>query len=523
MFFVISGFVITSTLVKRLSSDGAFSLAAFYRRRALRLLPALGAMIVTVSFAAMLANPIASQRVAAWTGVSASVFAANAYLYLQGSGYFQTAVSLDPFLHLWTLAVEEQFYLVFPALLILAVAIGRPGWSRIRNSAIVLVSLVTVLSFTGSLLLSRGSLIAAAHRPQELAFYSSPSRAWEFGVGALLALTPGARLGGRWAREFLGALGLATILLGATEIKNTTAFPGTAALIPVVGTAAVIFAGNGSTGIVFRTLGGRFPVRLGDRSYSLYLWHWPLIVFAAALWPGSARAAIIVAATLSIVPAAASYRWVENPIRSHHRMRGRRLAALVAICVAAPILTSLALFGANRLVKHSSAGEVWAAAQLTHADDQNGCQGSTPLGADTPAACTWHVAHSRGDIVLIGDSNSSHFSEAVIRAGRRAGFDVTIATFWGCPFIDLRFQGTFAGDSRCRHFDTTYFGHNPQDPTKSRHYVCANRELCRWTYRHRSRHRRIYSHAETGTAGLDTGTELDVARARFSPNTDSDC
>jgi len=448
VFFAISGFVITRMLVAELAETGGLRLPRFYARRVRRLLPALAVLLVAVALVGTLASPIASQRVGGLTGVWASIFAANAYLYNLGTGYFDLNASLDPLLHTWTLAVEEQFYLVFPALLLL-------GWRlRGRAGATLLVALASGCSFYLALRFSQAYGLAVIAHPQRFAFYGSPTRAWEFGAGSLLALA--APLLGRlpWLlADGLGAAGLAWIGVGVLVIDGSELASGSEMLLPVLGTCALIAAGFSSRSLVARGLSNRPLVWIGDLSYSWYLWHWPLIVFARALWPTTAGVALAAAAA-SLLPAWLSYRYVETPIRRERRWEGRRALALAGVCVAAPLLASGGLALTPNALAQSAPIAQWRQLDRQHADVLGGCNEETPLGRRREGECSWRVAGARGEAVLIGDSNAGHFTEPFVQAVRRLHMNATVATLGSCPFVDLRVVGGHIREQDCRSFDT---------------------------------------------------------------------
>ncbi len=298
IFFVISGFLITRILLGS-GGESPPSLAAFYARRIRRLLPALSVMLVFVLAAGALLLSGPDYAAAARMSAASLLFSSNMML-VDAPSYFDLSGELRPLLHTWSLGVEEQFYLLFP--LVLA---GILRFAPDRK--VLVVAMGTIAS------LSLSALIIDGH--PNWAFYTLPSRAFELLIGALLALRPDilASIGAR-GRDLISCLGLAAIGASFAFFGAGTPFPGPAALIPCLGAAAVIAAG-----VPAPSLGGRLvsgpPFRfLGAISYSLYLWHWPFLVFARhwTLGPLDLVAAGFVAFA-SVLAAWASYRWIEQP------------------------------------------------------------------------------------------------------------------------------------------------------------------------------------------------------------------
>src|SRR6056297_20083 len=301
VFFVISGYLIAGLILPRIRA-GRFSLLEFYERRARRLLPALFVvMAVSGALAAALFLP-AELREFGQSAVAATLFASNV-LFSRETGYFETEAALKPLLHTWSLGVEEQFYLLFP-LLLMALAARRAGR----------VALVPVLA---ALALASLALAAwAVPRAPAFAFYLLPTRLWELMLGALLAVAPLPALRRRAVREAAAAAGLAAILWAMLRYSEATPFPGPAALLPCLGAALVIHAGASGPTAVSRALSLGPVVFVGLISYALYLWHWPVLVFAeyaavrelTTVETGAALA-------LSGVLAALTWRFVERPFR----------------------------------------------------------------------------------------------------------------------------------------------------------------------------------------------------------------
>jgi peptidoglycan/LPS O-acetylase OafA/YrhL len=439
VFFVISGFVITMMLLRHLSDNGRISFATFYARRVRRILPALALLIVFVAGTSFFfVSPLSPKHITARTGISASLFVANIFLYTTPRGYFGVADSVNPLLHTWSLSVEEQFYLVFPLLLLGAWLLARflaPRSTRRTQLAFGVLAVVALASFAINWVAVDGNGIGGPHLNDRFAFYMAPARAWEFLAGALLVFA--VRRLGRMPRNLaigVGGLGLALVLYAAFTFNGSTPFPGTAALLPVVGTCLLLAAGTATDRGVSGVLSTAPATRIGDLSYSWYLWHWPLIVFAAALWPGN-DTVLVVAATVSYVPAVLAYRYFENPIRLNTKIIGVRAAGVALVCILVPIMACLFLNHFPLPIHSSAASARLSARSGNHVDETHGCISRELLGFPNPE-CTWTVPHARGTVVLIGDSNAGQFAEPVIRASKQLGYDTTVSTFHGCPFVE---------------------------------------------------------------------------------------
>jgi len=358
VFFVVSGFLITSLLWRELSETGGVSLVRFYARRARRLLPAaVLVLVVTVVGSSIVLPPL---RVAGVAGDAraAALYVANLRFAAQGSDYFAAAAQPSPFRHYWSLAVEEQFYFVWPLLLLGASWVWRRRGAGSRAPAAVALAAVGAASFALSWRLTVTS--------PSWAFFSLPTRAWELAAGGLLAL--GLPLVGRLPRRTaaaLGWLGLVAVVWAVTRLSESTPYPGTAGLVPVGGTAALLAAGSAAPGSgVSAVLAGRGLRLLGRVSYSWYLWHWPALVLVAArlgqplpVWHGlvvSVATALLAGATVVVV---------EDPVRFSPRLAAsarRGLALGGGLTALATVVTVVAAATSPPL----SAGRPAAAAPL---------------------------------------------------------------------------------------------------------------------------------------------------------------
>src|SRR4051794_1358599 len=262
VFFVLSGFLITGLLIRERERTGRVSLSSFYARRARRILPAaLVVTVATLAFATAVLPPLDVLR-AADDAVAVALSVGNIRFAATATDYFAGVASPSPFLHYWSLGVEEQFYLVWPALLVLATRFGRP-----RIGAGVVLAIVVVAS------LALGIWLTGVAAPW--AFYSLPTRAWQLGLGGLLAIALDRAYTGRLGivAAIIGWAGLTAVVIAGLAIDPAMPYPGLVALVPTVGAAAVIAGGRASRSPA--ALLGVRPLRfLGRISFSLYLVHW---------------------------------------------------------------------------------------------------------------------------------------------------------------------------------------------------------------------------------------------------------
>ncbi len=333
VFFVISGFLITK-LIWGETLDGSFSIANFYLRRIVRILPALFVMIaacLVVGF--FILYPIDYSDLSK-SAIAALLSLSNVYFW-SVAGYFTDGAKLKPLLHTWSLGVEEQFYVLFPIILTLLARYAK-------RFAVAIVALIVVASFVLSCLQLPGD-------PRST-FYLLPARAWELGVGALLAMYPLSIARRPVVQQVAATLGLALIAGAVLLYTDRTPFPGPAALPPVLGAALIIWAGgtNAERPWVNRLLSWAPIVFIGQISYSLYLWHWPVLTVARIVGELTPAGKVGVVA-LSFVLAVLSWRFVERPFRklrsTGHASRVFVGAAAAAVLLAAPATASIASDG----------------------------------------------------------------------------------------------------------------------------------------------------------------------------------
>jgi peptidoglycan/LPS O-acetylase OafA/YrhL len=424
VFFVISGYVITGMLWREIEHTGRVDLASFYARRIGRLLPAALAMTaVTVVFFWSVYSPLERLRLA--TGAFASaVYLSNLWFALDATDYFATDIAGHPLLHTWSLSVEEQFYLVWPWLLMLAAA-GSVGAARGRR-VLRAVGWVALASLVACVVLT------ATRQPW--AFFASPTRAWEFAAGAAAVLLQrrGAALAAR-PRLALGIAGAAAVLASAMAFSVDSPVPGWWMLLPVAGTAGLLWAGT-ADGAVQRLLGLRPMVWLGDVSYSWYLWHWPVLIALRELLPAQRGLAAACGVAASLLLAWGSYRLLEDPIRHHRALRLWPRGAIVA-GLGLSLLAASALLVGREDAKQLARTPAYAPLRApTHDRDvRAGCHATIPQTEVPASGCAFGDRASSTLVVLFGDSHAQHWFPAMEQAARQEHWQLVALTKSTCP------------------------------------------------------------------------------------------
>ena len=431
VFLVISGFVITNMLYREWSSSGKINFLQFYLRRFQRLIPALALVVSFSAFmSAVILSPIGAQQTAAKTQIGAMLISANQVIANTTGDYFDSPAKNNPLLNTWSLSIEEQFYIVFPTILVI-------GWSlmRVRGlsyAPLILVSILTGLSFA----LAIGSLSIPFYQKYTwlLGFYSPLTRAWEFAVGAILALTLTQTSISRCLSSVLSLTGISMIASSLWFISDATPFPSVQTILPVGGTLLLIAGGSNTGALITRCISSRPLVKIGDFSYSIYLWHWPFIVFAIKIWPSATNVALV-AAVLSILPALASYYFVEQPLRNFRAGGYSQITKIVMLTLIPPLLLSGSLLVASNSGFWVPSIQRYQAAVLTrYAGEQKGCFNASTL---TPSECVWNVSAKGLPIYLVGDSNAEQFSNGIISAGKFLNRPVFSFTKSSCPLFDI--------------------------------------------------------------------------------------
>lgn len=420
IFFVISGFLITRIIAGEMGA-GDFSFTRFYLRRARRIVPAYVAVTGAVTaLAAWLLLPRAFYLFGGSLAAS-GLFLTNLW-FTQGFGYFQPQAQQNPLLHLWSLGVEEQFYLVWPLLL------AGLAWPRLRRARTGVVLALGAASLAGAQWL-------IGHDGSVWAFYLFPTRIWEFLAGGVLALNLPPPPRSERAAGAAAAAGLLLISASLVLIGEATPFPGLAAIPPCLGAALVIWSGEGRTPRAAALLRWRPMVGVGLISYSLYLWHWPLLVLGR-VWlqrPLSPSEAALVVA-LSAVLAALTWRFVEQPFRKTPTRTTRRRLVFTLSPLLLVVTAGVVVFATRGLpARLAPAARIAAAFSGT---DVNPARATCFDGPRLPAmGCRFGTGPGAQDydVLVWGDSHADAVTPGVVTWAEARSLSVREAAKGGCP------------------------------------------------------------------------------------------
>ena len=453
VFFVLSGFLITGLLVKERLETGTIRYGAFLSRRLRRLLPALLVMLVTVLFLASMLLSSYEAQMQTGSLLYSATWTSNFYFAFAEFNYFAALKAKDVYLHTWSLGIEEQFYVVWPWLVALSFAIAAASSKpdRYFRSLFTVIAVVFVIGISLCLYWAQTTPL--------LSFYMMPSRGWQFALGAsVFAYSHRSRLG--WSgdsgllhstttRRLAGTLGLVLIIGSAVLLYAELNYPGYYALFPSIGAALLIHAGTGTQApAVSRMLTGRAFVWLGDRSYSLYLWHWPVLLLGGAFGLAERPAGIAALIGIAILLAVVSYHWIERPF-----WKGRFSTAPPRLVTLTSALAIVVAFGLSQSLSTVVFRDAVASADYGGTDPRAdapdifvaGLKCDSWYHSSEVVPCGTGDSDARHTAVLIGDSIGTQWASLLPEIYKAPDWQVLVLAKSGCAIADLEYYYKPAG------------------------------------------------------------------------------
>jgi peptidoglycan/LPS O-acetylase OafA/YrhL len=446
VFYVISGYLITTNLLRDAAKNGGVRLGNFWAKRVRRLLPASALMLlVSLPAAMVILSPLLWKPLSVQAG-SALLYSSNFVFSTQSTDYFAADLAApSPYLHTWSLGVEEQFYLLWPLLIILAAYVAKHAGVSARR--VLLVTFVVIVAASLAL-----AVAWTSSRPSA-AFYLLPTRAWQFAAAGLLALIPSHVVGPRAMRSGMTIAGVCALGFSIHRFTPNTPFPGTAALLPVTASMLIILGGRRlsrenetwPTGL----LATRPMQWLGERSYSWYLWHYPFVVLFAAGFGSHSVQLMVVASVLSLGAACLAYRFIENPIRFAPRLVGslRRTFATAGVAIlAVAVLPACAYYEGDQEIRknpmisraRSEIPSETCEAEPTRIAGETICEAGAKDGSTT--------------VMLIGDSHAGQWEDALAEAAKREHVRFVIRWKSSCPAIGIDTVNTAGNAITCKPY-----------------------------------------------------------------------
>jgi len=437
IFYVISGFLITGLLIREIERTGTINFKEFYARRFKRLLPTSFFVLAITAVFSWLLIPATMRSSLGRDIIAAGLYVSN-YLFAWWQADYQNLdATPSPVIHYWSLAVEEQFYLLWPLLILLFFMVATRLKKKIALT--VLVAAVTALSFVFSIYQTETSPIWA--------FYSLPTRAWELGLGALLVLLPPIK-----TKKLVGLIGFVFVIASAFIFNETTAFPGLNAVLPVLGTVMLIATINSWPPFLNDVANSRLFQWLGEISYPLYLWHWPLLVLPSTYFARPlAVYERIIAIFATIVLADLTHRFIEEPFRKRKILPTIVFKQSAAITLVSVLIGTTIIFTSSDRINVSGINGAVSLAQIKARPlvYEDGCHANY---AETKSdACEYAELDSQKTMVLYGDSHAAQWFPALAEIASRSGYKLVSLTKSACPSVDVvrSDQGAFKM-SRCK-------------------------------------------------------------------------
>ena len=426
IFYVISGFLITGILIRELDTKNTLSLIAFYARRTKRLLPASFLVIFATGIAGFLFLPASMRESFGRDLIAASTYISNFLFALWENDYQNLDSTPSPFIHFWSLAVEEQFYLFWPFFILILFRIGK------RRAVFFGIVATLVSSFIFSLYLT--------DRAPIWAFYILPTRAWELAAGALLVFLPELKK----ARPLLALSAFATLAIATVIFNEATPFPGTAALAPVIATVLLLASRSKWPPFIDFVAQSRFTQWLGAVSYPLYLWHWPLLVIPA-IYLGEELTTLqtILLLAITVVLAGLTHKFVEEPMREM-KLSHRGVLSFAAIATSISVLV-----GGLTFTQHSNTITIQSDVEIADGEvefsldevrakpliNSDGCH--IAVGQTVSPRCEYGDITSKKTIVLYGDSHAAQWFPALDLIGKNRGIKIVSLTKSACPSAEV--------------------------------------------------------------------------------------
>lgn len=431
VFFVISGYLITSILVREYSDTSRINFQRFYANRLRRLFPALATMLIITSIVAYKILPATQNLVQSKAAAMAAVWLSNFHFLFADVDYFSAETNKNAFLHTWSLGVEEQFYLFWPILLLLTFKLVSARYQK--KSLIIILILVSVTSGIACMLIS--------HRWSAFAFYMMPTRAWQFAAGALIWILSNNKDVSKKINDTIGLVGLILLIAALIIIKSDSVYPSLLALLPTAVACSFLWAGGFSNSLIQRSLSVAPLQWLGRISYSLYLWHWPVLILGEQLHPiRGVLSYTILAIGVSLLLAVVTHHIVENPIR-FGRFKLVKASYQIGIVVCIMILLNSQFLRwsmhSQELLKNNQNDIFIKATQDVPFFYKDGCDDW--YHSDEIKPCSYGDNSAQKVAVLWGDSVGAQWFPTLIEMYDPKEWRVIVLTKSSCPMVEEPF------------------------------------------------------------------------------------